>query len=46
MASSPTAVTNAMKADVGAFWEVFLSYEASCSGAVDDFPLGPHILVG
>jgi hypothetical protein len=41
----PAAVTNAMKADIGSFWEVFLSYEASCSGAEDDFPPGPHVLV-
>ena len=40
-----TAVTNAMKADVGAFWEVVLTYEVSCSGAEDDFALGPHVLV-
>ena len=41
----PAAVTNAMKADIGPVWEVFLSYEASCTGAEDDFPPGPHVLV-
>ena len=34
-----TAVTNPMKADVGAFWEVFLTYEVSCSGAEDELPM-------
>ena len=40
------AVTNAMKADVGTFWDVFLTHEISCSGAEDAFPPGPHVLVG
>ena len=44
--AAPTAVNNALKADIGQFWNVFLQHEATSTGSDDAFPPGPHVLIG